>query len=503
MSDPPSSSFAQPESPPLETPFDPSRPTFLSHLSSIYAHNDSPPFTAVFTHSIPGPAHGVRSDCYWYPPSMPFHDDTLSDGGVNSEDSTEWNSVLRGDVAGGALHFTAGFEPAAGTVDPGNSRDAGEPYTHSPSGGGQSSMRPRLQLVIDPERSPSRIAVPSSVRPTPEVTILIFVPGNPGLVQFYLPFLDAIRTRVPEIGILAKSHLGHSPRLNNKEEPCGAGDISVSAAGLEVQVDSVIEVVDRVYEEYESILRSSEEGAKLNIVLMGHSVGTWIITEVLKARPDVIDGSFLLFPALCDLALTPNGRRLKLLFTPISAYIFAALAFVLFSVILPPKITISLIKILFSQWPQHQQFVLRSLLRSPRAVFSSLKLARDEMRIIRALAGAGISSGEGVEERASKAAIGIQTTRDVLRVHAKRIWVYYAFEGDGWVDERERLETFRALREGGGAANYERLKASSGEGIGEVVFGDDVPHDFCINHEQVVADQCVTWLVRGGFASHH
>lgn len=82
------------------------------------------------------------------------------------------------------------------------------------------------------------------------------------------------------MGILAKSHLGHSPRLNKKEEPGGAGDISVSSAALNVQVDSVIEVVDRVREEYEGIFQLRERGGKLKVVLVGHSVGAWIITRV-------------------------------------------------------------------------------------------------------------------------------------------------------------------------------------------------------------------------------
>lgn len=45
-------------------------PSFLSNLSSVWAHTDTAPYTATFTHSIPGPARGVVADCLWYPPSL-------------------------------------------------------------------------------------------------------------------------------------------------------------------------------------------------------------------------------------------------------------------------------------------------------------------------------------------------------------------------------------------------------------------------------------------------
>jgi len=129
-------------------------------------------------------------------------------------------------------------------------------------------------------------------------------------------------------------------------------------------------------------------------------------------------------------------------------------------------------------------------------------MARDEMRTICSLSSVGVSHGESVKREGDlidDAADEVRTMRDVLKANARKIWAFYAFEEDGWVLEQGRFEAFRALREGGGAANYEGMKVISGEGVGEIVFGDDVPHDFCINHELVMADQCTVWLERGGF----
>ena len=38
----------------------------------------------------------------------------------------------------------------------------------------------------------------------------------------------------------------------------------------------------------------------------------------MKARPDAVDGALMLFPTLCDIAQTPNGRRLRVSALPFS-----------------------------------------------------------------------------------------------------------------------------------------------------------------------------------------
>ena len=158
-------------SPPLEVPvvLDPSKPSFLNHLSSIYVHSSSPPFTATFTHSIPGPAHGVRSDCYWYPPRIPLSMlDVINEDGESEEG--DWDNAHRADGTGVGLHFSAAF-------DSGSSGRSNCHTTGGARGREQGTARPRLQLVIDPEQSP-RQASTSNVEPPPEMTILIFIPGK-------------------------------------------------------------------------------------------------------------------------------------------------------------------------------------------------------------------------------------------------------------------------------------------------------------------------------------
>lgn len=35
------------------------------------------------------------------------------------------------------------------------------------------------------------------------------------------------------------------------------------------------------------------------------------VLQILKARPEEVSGAFLLFPSLCNMATTPNGRKLS------------------------------------------------------------------------------------------------------------------------------------------------------------------------------------------------
>lgn len=99
----------------------------------------------------------------------------------------------------------------------------------------------------------------------PPETALLFIPGNPGLVEFYTPFLSALQGKdtTSRLAILAHAHLDHtplpSPHLN-------AADHSLTA-----QVQSAIEAFDAL---------RSEFGSYTRVIMVGHSVGSWISTQV-------------------------------------------------------------------------------------------------------------------------------------------------------------------------------------------------------------------------------
>ncbi|ETW86912.1 Esterase/lipase/thioesterase, partial [Heterobasidion irregulare TC 32-1] len=254
-------------------------------------------------------------------------------------------------------------------------------------------------------------------------TVLLFIPGNPGLLGFYVPFLSAIwKGSAPGLAILAHSYIGHTPGI----EPVTGRKRSASTVGLHVQIQTIIEVLDDIVVTF---------GTGTKVVLVGHSVGSWLTLQVLKARPNVVSGTFLLFPTITNIADTPNGRLLSWLFHPPLPRLVSYASFLVRH--LPHRILL----LLFSSWPREQIIVLQSLLQSPSTIWASLSMAHEEMGAIREMDIA------------------------LLEEHHEHIWFYFA-ENDAWVGKHREiiLETMHDMPAG--------VKVIHG--------GTDIPHAFCI-----------------------
>ncbi|GBE77816.1 hypothetical protein SCP_0106980 [Sparassis crispa] len=270
-------------------------------------------------------------------------------------------------------------------------------------------------------------------------TVLVFIPGNPGLVDFYTPFLTAIHDASEgKIPILAHAHIGHTPGFTILHDP--------PKFGLTAQVVSAIEAVDAVERTF---------GETTQVVVAGHSIGSWIALQVLKARPDTVSSVLLLFPTIAHIANTPNGRVLSPLFRPPLPYIISCISILLW--LMPLRI----LWLLNKDWPLARVRVLRALTHSPSSIYSCLTMAHDEIQLVREL------------------------DAPLMQEFRHRLHLFFA-EQDGWVgpDQRELiLRTFDA-----------------DPGSVKVVHGRrDIPHAFCINHGAEVAAQCFEWLKSGDF----
>ncbi|CAG7709984.1 unnamed protein product [Allacma fusca] len=153
---------------------------------------------------------------------------------------------------------------------------------------------------------------------SPEYLILV-VPGNPGLIEYYRDFMSELylllRNHFPskKISVLGISHGGHQ------------------IEGIEAPFPSVSEN-PQLYDLYgqikakEELIRSLLETTK--IILIGHSIGCKMLLEVLKTLPEELQArvvkSYMLFPTVERMRETPNGRRLWsiLPYYPYGAYLF-------------------------------------------------------------------------------------------------------------------------------------------------------------------------------------
>lgn len=234
---------------------------------------------------------------------------------------------------------------------------------------------------------------PSTSSVSPQVVVL-FIPGNPGLSSYYIDFLHSIYTSGSLKGkggveILAVSHRGHAPlhrvgtnsvwgdNVTNQEQARKGYGV-----GLRDQVRHKIAVVDVIHNMYNRNGEGGERGErKTKVVVVGHSIGAWIAGEVLKARPDSVDGLHLLFPTLAWIGRTPNARRLKLgLINPISQNFLLPLPLLLFS-LLPLWLLVWVIRLLTGQ-ATAASLATAELLTTPGAVQNALNMANEEFSTV-------------------------------------------------------------------------------------------------------------------------
>ncbi|KAI9455146.1 hypothetical protein BJY52DRAFT_1213395 [Lactarius psammicola] len=282
-------------------------------------------------------------------------------------------------------------------------------------------------------------------------TVLLFIPGNPGLLDFYVPFLDAIyaeansSTSSTSVTIFAHAHLGLSSYIG--------GDRSfpdTSSVTLPAQIQAHVEFLDELLTAYD---------LEASVLLVGHSIGAWFIQEMLKARAAALRarkrvGAFMLTPTLSEIGRSPSGKILSPFFCPPGP---RALAYLSLLVQHAPQWVIRLV---LHSWPESQRHVLRRFLQAPAAIYASLTMADDEVRSV------------------------LDPDVGSLREFSDILWFYYA-ERDDWVGGQREV-ILRALR--GTSAEVRAVHGRS-----------DIPHGFCLNHSAEVASQCTEWMKAGGF----
>ncbi|TDL28202.1 alpha/beta-hydrolase [Rickenella mellea] len=261
---------------------------------------------------------------------------------------------------------------------------------------------------------PSKSAEPPS-------TVVLFIPGNPGLLAFYTNFLSHLyKKSSANLAIFAHGHLGHNP----------AYGVEPPYRHLAIQVQAAIESLDAVTTEY---------GDQIKVVLVGHSVGAWIAMKVMKERPHAVSASFFLFPTIMHIVKTPNGRILWWIFRRPFPNIISRLS------VLARLIPRAALSLLFPDYPPEQLRVLQSLIHSRQVILSALTMAGDEMKTITALDEVHLAQDK------------------------HKLWVYLA-EKDNWVGEHRDT----ILREFSDQQHSVRVIQGC----------NSIPHAFCISASQ-------------------
>lgn len=293
--------------------------------------------------------------------------------------------------------------------------------------------------------------------------ILFFIPGNPGLSSYYTAFFDALRARIPGLDIITSNHLGFSPGDARREE---------GYIGLSAQVAHKVDLLDGIIlgmtseerhgrdagpnggggtRNFGAQKQSHGDDGRIPIYIAGHSVGAYMATKVMQARPTDIKRAYLLFPTLSHISQSRNGRIAKrILDLPGSITVLSLLAGLLDVGVVSPDLRVRLVK-WWTGFPDAAARVSALEVLTRNTVHTALTLAYTEMRDINA------------------------PDAEFLKTQAPRCAAYWA-RTDAWVSPESRDEIVRIAE---GMENY---------------ICDEAPHAFCVAHNEIVAERVGAWM---------
>jgi pimeloyl-ACP methyl ester carboxylesterase len=160
--------------------------------------------------------------------------------------------------------------------------------------------------------------------PTPDAAhervLIFFIPGNPGMVEYYRHFLDIIKKQLTSRD--SKHNIGyyiHGASLAGFDVSPGSRQTLGKAQNLPLSLDEQVEDVYRRVERTVDRLRvrDSIEG-NLPVILIGHSIGAYMVLQTVnkwqrlaKQGPTSmrLSAGICLFPTIYELNLSPTGRQ--------------------------------------------------------------------------------------------------------------------------------------------------------------------------------------------------
>ncbi|XP_066583181.1 lipid droplet-associated hydrolase [Prorops nasuta] len=269
--------------------------------------------------------------------------------------------------------------------------------------------------------------------------IVLVIPGNPGVPEFYEGFLKAIRSRISEdIPIWIVGHAGHV-------QPPGE---LLLAMPRDSEGKHYYDMTGQLQHKTEFIKKYIPANAKVHLI--GHSIGAWFSINLLKDSivRDKIAKCYLLFPTIEHMAKSPNGRFL----TSIARRIFNCLLYLawLFS-FLPISLQYYCVRLygIFFGIPAKSINAVLTLI-NPNVLTRVFRLAKEEMTRVKDM------------------------DHDLISQNANKIWMYYGTT-DGWTP----------------VSYYENMKKDHPNVEAELC-KKGISHSFVLKHEEemghIVAD---------------
>ncbi|KAK4446845.1 hypothetical protein QBC34DRAFT_304345 [Podospora aff. communis PSN243] len=293
--------------------------------------------------------------------------------------------------------------------------------------------------------------------------LIYFIPGNPGLIAYYHPFLTTLRTLLNDSESRPDSkttyHI-HGQTL------LGFSDAD-HPSPFNAQTNPPFTLEDQIL--HTSATLASISSGYSKVLLIGHSVGAYIAIESFhrhhispNPNPSLnLHSAILLFPTISHIAQSPNGRRLTAVannsFLDRNAHRLARW----FLYLWPAWLLYAFLRAVL-RLPAEGAKVTAAWLKSRDGIWQALHMGKDEMRTI-------------TEERWKE---------DLWEGgEEKDKFVFLFGRGDRWVADECRDEF------------VERRRGSEKGRVRVVVDEGGLPHAFCLRHSEVVAEKVREWVV--------
>ncbi|PBP22738.1 hypothetical protein BUE80_DR006409 [Diplocarpon rosae] len=317
--------------------------------------------------------------------------------------------------------------------------------------------------------TPSQISIhPKSTSSLASHHLIYYITGNPGLIGYYNIFLQSLHPLLGASDPQVIYHIHGQSLAGFVDVP---SDTRTTPYSLEEQIVFALSTLQS-----QRIPSGPQEGQHYqNVILIGHSVGSYILLELIKrlgkSSPVKIKAGILLFPTITHIAKSPSGVRLSTLFRiPNFPKKVEAVGKAL--IVLAPGNALRWLVGFVARMPREAAEVTTLFLRSRMGVWQALHMAKDEMDVI-------------TEDRWDDDIWGAEHEDLVTQSEAPKL-IFYFGQNDHWVADhtRDALIAARSRQEGATKSSKPVM----------LIDNSGIPHGFCIRHSETVAEKVGLWI---------